>query len=248
MAPRRAVVHDADMPKAKPTRPSIDAVLDEFVTARRAQLLPVALCDCEDALELLRDSLNGYAYESLTATERRRWQKAFDAGDETAFCRLFEAEKLLDHLEEFFDYFMVRKVMADQAFLHSTGAVVADLVRWLGERGYVEAPTVQAAVERAEAATDDLLRADRLGSLLYEATRSAAPIDLDALTDGDYVEDFLEITRIEPGALWFSGDIGPVSVPAEAARFAEVGWSVNVVLARTDGRWQLVEVGNVYPH
>lgn len=235
------------MPNAKSEIPAIDAVLDEFLAARREQLRPGALHDCEDALGLLRDSLNGYAYDSLAGEERRRWEQAFDAGDETAFCRLFGPDKLLDHLGEFFGYFMVRKVMADTAFLHSTGTVVADLTRWLGKRGYVDAATVGEAVDRAEAAADDLPRADRLGSLLYDAARSADPIDLDALADEDYVEDFLEITRVESGALWFSGDIGPVPVPAEAAQFVEVGWSVNIVLARIQGAWRVIEVGNVYP-
>lgn len=235
------------MPNAKSEMPTIDAALDEFLAARREQLRPGALQDCEDALELLGDSLNGYAYDSLAGEERRRWQEAFDAGDEAAFCRLFEPDKLLEHLGEFFGYFMVRKVMADAAFLHSTGTVIADLTRWLGERRYVDAAAVGEAVERAEAAADDLPRADRLGSLLYDAVRSADPIDLDALADEDYVEDFLEITRVESGALWFSDDIGPVPVPAEAAQFAEVGWSVNIVLARIQGAWRVIEVGYVYP-
>lgn len=235
------------MPNAKSEMPTIDTALDEFLAARREQLRPGALQDCEDVLELLRDSLNGYAYDSLAGEERRRWQEAFDAEDEAAFCRLFGPDKLLDHLGEFFGYFMVRKVMADAAFLHSTGTVVADLSRWLGERRYVDPAAVDVAVERAEAAAGDLPRADRLGNLLYEATRLGQPVDVDALSDEDYVEDFLEITRVEPGALWFSGDIGPVAVPADAAQFAEVGWSVNIVLARTQGAWRVIEVGNVYP-
>jgi len=138
---------------------------------------------------------------------------------------------------------MVRKLIADRAFLHRTGTVVADLGRWLGECGYVDAAAVEEAVARAEAGRRAATRRPPRGSLLYEAARSAGAVDLDALAD----EDFLEITRVEPGALWFSGDIGPVPVPEEAARFAEVGWSVNVVLARTQDSWQIVEVGNVYP-
>lgn len=62
---------------------------------------------------MLRDSLNGYA---LGADERLRWEQACDAGEETASCRLFGPDKLLDHFAEFFGYFMVRKLMADAAF------------------------------------------------------------------------------------------------------------------------------------
>ena len=35
--------------------------------------------------------------------------------------------------------------------------------------------------------------------------------------------------------------------PSAASEVAEVGWHVNVVLARLDGTWRLVEAGGVYP-
>jgi len=41
--------------------------------------------------------------------------------------------------------------------------------------------------------------------------------------------------------------VGPLKVPKQASALAEVGWSVNVVLARVRGAWHLVEVGNLYP-
>jgi hypothetical protein len=55
------------------------------------------------------------------------------------------------------------------------------------------------------------------------------------------------IDRVEPGALYFAGGIGPVAVPEKACTLAEVGWGVNISLARLDGTWRVVEVGNVYP-
>ena len=61
------------------------------------------------------------------------------------------------------------------------------------------------------------------------------------------VEDLLPIERVEPGALWFKGDIGPLKVPKEASVLAQAGWSVNVMLAQKRGVWHLLEVGNVYP-
>ncbi len=76
----------------------------------------------------------------------------------------------------------------------------------------------------------------------------APPVDdPDAVADEDWVEDYLQIERVEPGALWFAGGVGPLKVPKEASALAEAGWSVNVVLARVRGVRHLVEVGNVYP-
>ena len=57
----------------------------------------------------------------------------------------------------------------------------------------------------------------------------------------------LPIERIEPGALWFEGGIGPLAVSKAASELAEVGWEGNVVLARTANGWRLLEVGCVYP-
>ena len=80
-----------------------------------------------------------------------------------------------------------------------------------------------------------------------QPAQGAARIDPDAVPDEDWVEDLLPIERVEAGALWFEGGAGPLKVPKQASAIAQVGWSVTVVLARTQGVWHLLEVGNVYP-
>jgi len=67
------------------------------------------------------------------------------------------------------------------------------------------------------------------------------------VADDDWVEDRLQIERVEPGALWFEGGVGPLKVPKQVTELAQEGWSVTVVLARVQGAWHLLEVGNVYP-
>ncbi len=52
----------------------------------------------------------------------------------------------------------------------------------------------------------------------------------------------------EPRKIYFDGVEGFLAVPEEASSLAEVGWSVNIVLARLAGRWRVVEVDNVYPY
>jgi hypothetical protein len=71
------------------------------------------------------------------------------------------------------------------------------------------------SAERAGDAARDLPRAERLSRLLYEQARKTA-IDVHALSDDDYIQDYLMIARVEPNALWFEGGIGPVPVPKEA--------------------------------
>ena len=71
-------------------------------------------------------------------------------------------------------------------------------------------------------------------------------VDVPTLGDDDYVEDYLMIDRVEPGALWLEGEIGPVKVPKAASDIAQRGWSISIVLGRANETWHVVEVGNVY--
>jgi hypothetical protein len=103
------------------------------------------------------------------------------------------------------------------------------------------------AVERGDDPACELPRADRLGELLHDEMAKTPSFDPDDVLGEDWIEDFLAIERVEPGALWFEGGIGPVSVSKKASDLAEVGWGVNIVLARLRGKWRIVELGFVYP-
>ncbi len=226
---------------------SIDRALETFLQERRTQLAPRTVRTYESVIELLQACLNSYGYQSLSELERRRWQAAYDAGDEQAFCRLFGPDKIVDNLGEFLGYFMMRKVLAGEALLRASGTVTRKLVVWLAERGYATPAAAQDAIQRAGAAAHDLPQAARLASVLSAAAQAAAPANVQALADEDYIEDYLTISRVEPGRLWFGEDIGPVKVPKTASELARQGWMVNLVLGRVRGQWRILEVGNVYP-
>jgi hypothetical protein len=82
--------------------------------------------------------------------------------------------------------------------------------------------------------------------VLADLAAKTPDIDIESLANGDYVEDSLEITRVEAGKLWFEG-VGPIAVPRAASELARPGWSIWVVLARHRDRWWLLEHGFVYP-
>jgi hypothetical protein len=226
---------------------TIDEALDAFLAEQRERLSAKTLSNYENVVSLMRSSLNGYAYQSLTGLEEKRWRKAFDAGDEEAFTRLFGPEKIVENLGEFLGYFMVRKVMASQELLRASGTVTKKLAAWLHEQGYISERQRLEAVERGGDAARKLPRADRLGELLHDEMAKTPPFDPADIPDEHWVEDSLAIERVEPGALWFEGGIGPVHVSKKASALAEVGWSVNVVLAQLRGEWRIVELGFVYP-
>jgi hypothetical protein len=226
---------------------SIERALNDFLAEQRVRLADSSFRQYLQVVDLLCSSLNNYAHDGLSEPERRLFTEAYDAGDEQAFCHLFGPEKIPEHLGAFLGYFMVRKVFASRELLRAAGTVTRRLVEWLEREGFIESEVAAAAVERAKVAARDLPRADRLGELLADLTDAALPAGLEQLADDCLVEDFLPIERVEPGALWFEGGIGPVAVPKAASELAEVGWEVNVVLARTPSGWRLLEVGCVYP-
>ncbi|MDA8285824.1 MAG: hypothetical protein M0Z42_21540 [Actinomycetota bacterium] len=227
---------------------NIGEALDAFLADQRQRLSERTMRNYEYVVELLCDSLNGYGPNTLDKADEKRWRKAYDAGDEEAFCHLFGPERIIDHFGEFLGYFMVRKVWASQELLRSAGTVTKKLAGWLHEHGYVSADEREDAVEQGNRAARNLPRAERLANLLYDQSRSTPPFDAEALDPKDLVETYLVIQRVEPGALYFSGGIGPLEVPKRASELAQVGWGVNATLARLGKTWRLVEVGNVYPH
>lgn len=228
-------------------RATIDAVLDEFLAEQRERLGDRTFHNYEYVVQLLRHSLDGYGPNALDARERRRWERAYEAGDEEAFCHFFGPEKIPEHLGEFLGYFMIRKVFAGQELLKASGTVTGKLVRWLAARGHIEEESAGDAAERAREASRDLPVAERLGQLLHDVAASASPLDPDELADEDWVENYLAITDVEPGRIWFEGDVGPIEVSRSASDLARPGWSMFITAARRSGRWQLLEVGFVYP-
>jgi len=234
------------MPIAPPDT-NIDAVLPRFLAEQRERLSPRTFRKYEEVVELLRHCLEGYAYQRLDEDERRRWEAEFEAHEEGAFCRLFGPQKIPANLDEFLDYFMVRKVIAGQELLKASGTVTGKLVRWLAERGYIDGEAADVAADRAREAARDLPIADRLGMLLHDMAETAPVVDPDDVADEDWVEDYLEITDVEPGRIWFEGGVGPITVPRQASDLARPGWSAFVTVARIRGSWRLLEVGVVYP-
>jgi len=226
---------------------TIDQAFESFLDEQRERLSAGAMHNYEQVVELLRHSLNGYAPNTLDKGEHKRWTRAFEAGDDDAFCHLFGPEHILGNVSEFLGYFMIHKVMANQELLRSAGTVTKKLATWLYEQHYVSDEERGIAVERGTDAARDLPRAERLATLLYDQSRHTPSFDPEDHGAADFVDDYLMIDRVEPGALYFAGGIGPVAVPEKACTLAEVGWGVNISLVRLDGTWRVVEVGNVYP-
>lgn len=226
---------------------TIDEALDAFLAKQEERLSERTFRRYAEVIGLLRDCMNSYGHTMLSELDRKRYERAYDAGDEEAFCHLFGPDQIPTQIGQFLGWFVIRKTMAGQEFLKACGTVTKKLGKWLEANGYVDDSAAADMLDRGAEATDELPKAEKLGDFLYQETRKVPPFDPDSIPDDDWVEDQLWIEKVEPGALWFEGGIGPVKLPKAATDLARPGWAVTIVLAKLDGAWRVVEVGNVYP-
>ena len=226
---------------------TIDEALDRFLADQRERTSEKTFRRYQDVVRLLRHSLDGYAYTWLDENERERWEKEFETNEEGAFCRLFGPEKIPEHLCAFLGDFMVRKVFASQELLKASGTVTGKLVRWLSQHGRIDDQSAQDASEQARDAARDLPTANRLGMMLHDHAANSPDVDPEQVAEQDWVEDYLAITNVEPGKIWFEGGVGPIAVPRKASDLARPGWSMHITAARLNDAWHLLEIGFVYP-
>ena len=228
--------------------PTIAAVLAEFLADQQQRLSPKTHAQYRSVVELLQHSLNNYAYVGLSGGDAKRFDDRYNAtGDaHREFCDLFGPEHILPNVDEFLNYFMVRKVMAGQSLLRAAGTVTKKLATWLAEQGYADAQAVAVAEQQGAAATRDLPKAAAL------ATRLDAFAETQDWGDAaESLEDHFRITRVESGRIWLEGldghERGPILLPPALSRECAVGWTIAGVVGRVAQRWQLLEVWNVYP-
>ena len=84
--------------------------------------------------------------------------------------------------------------------------------------------------------------------MLHDVAARAPDIDPEQVADQDWVEDYVQVTDVEPGRIWFEGGVGPINVPRKASDLARPGcWSLFITAVRCADAWHLLEVGFVYP-
>lgn len=237
-------------------KPSIDDVVNEFMAEQRDRLKPATLSKYERVTSLLRDYLNGYAYEGLSKTEAALFEKHYNATGKKhrEFCQIFGSEKILENLGGFLGYFIVSKVMAGEEFKRAAGTVSKKLSKWLGEKGYVSENIARQVAEEAVGASADLVKAERAAMMLIDAANKLT-VDPSELHDEDYYDfDHYTISRVEPGKLWLEvydvsrpKTLGPIPIPKMATDLLKEGWEISCALGRVRGEWRIVEMANVYP-
>ena len=240
----------------KIANPAIEQALDEFLAEQLKALKPKTVAGYRDVIQLFKDCMNGYAYQSLSKAETALFDKHYNAEgkDHREFCQLFGPERIPENTGEFLGYFMVRKVMAGGDFKRLAGTVIKKLSKWLVEKGHISKEDASLGEEEGAEAARDLPKAEKAGNILYQAAENVL-FDPDRLDDTDYHDfDHYTIAKVETGKLWLEvydekgkSTVGPIAVPTKATELLKEGWDISCAIVRVRGKWRIVEVANVYP-
>lgn len=230
-------------------KPTVAEVLAQFLTDQRERLAPKTFAQYEHVVELLRQSLDGYAYQALDEPDAKLFDRLYneEGNEHREFCEIFGPAHILPNVGPFLNYFMVRKVIAGKDLLHAAGTVTKRLATWLVEKGYARVEEASDAAERGAAAARDLPKAKELAFRLRRFAEDQERGDVD-----DEVEDHFTITRVGRDKVWLEGmldgrELGPIDVPKDISRRCKVGWTISGVVGRVVRRWRIVEAWNVYP-
>jgi len=231
----------------RPAEKTIEAVLDEFLEEQRKRLKPSTMRKYEDIIDLFQSFLDGYGHQSLDKQEYTLFDRLYNAkGDEhREFCQLFGPEKIPDNVDEFLNYFMIRKVMCGKELMQAAGTVTKKMGKWLMEKGYIQPEYAAEVVSSGATAAKELPAAEELARMLSDYA------DCTAVDCNEVIEDHFTIDAVEPGKLRLSALSGDEEVVVPISRnisnACRVGWSFSGAVGKTDKGWRILEAWNVYP-
>ncbi len=225
---------------------TIKAVFDEFLDEQQARLKPRTYRDYEYAINLFEDCLDGYAYSSLSSDDSERFDEL--SGDGKEFCEIFGPDKISSsEIDEFLDYFMVKKVIASKTFMKLTGTVMRKFVKWMNEKGYMNEEDYEDAAGVVDDLKDGLVKVAELSDLIGDYIRGSPRPDVTEDKEG-----YFTVVKIEPGKLWLDNytenepNVGPVIVSEEISSKCEEGWTICLLLGKAGEVWHMLESGFVY--
>ena len=231
----------------QPAAQTIEMVFNEFLDDQQKRLKSGTMRKYENVIGLFEDCLNGYAYQGLSKKENALFDRLYNAeGDnKREFCQIFGPEKIPQNVDEFLDYFMVRKVFCGKELKQAAGTVMKKLARWLRDKGYISPDEADDVAVRGAVAARELPAAEELSQRLAEYADQAAPRCQES------IEGYFTIEAVEPGRLRLMDLSGvkdiTVPVPRSLSKLCQTGWSISGTVGKTSRGWHILEVWNVYP-
>lgn len=230
--------------------PTIDETMDGYLHDIRRIAPPSVYHDTAAVLDVLCHHLDEHGPETLLPSEVLPFETSA-----RSYCSMLGPIRMLDNLEHFFRYCLLREISSDSAMRASTREIVFDFCDWLSRRNHI----TPACVQRVNELRDKLEDLDLLSARL---SRDLARHLAESKTLKRYIEkvDFgrHDIFKIAGDELWLEvwslpvlpADlvIGPFKLPPHFLNELSRGWMIESKLGKTaTGVWEMIEVGSVHP-
>jgi len=224
--------------KGLPSVSSVEDAFSAFLNDLRAELPASAVKNTESVIAMLRDHLN--TCEEADGNEK--------------FCSQSRPAELIDHLDRFLRYCVMRELVLTFEQQEFVFFVTYDFCEWLYKNKLL-ADDAFVAFQLLRDHHMDMWK--RACTAAHEIASSLGRRK--AIRASNQVIDFgrHDIARIEGDQIWLeiwslstlpeNCDIGPITLPKKLAASLQVGWIFTCELAKSKSDWHIVDVGNIYP-
>jgi len=227
---------------------NLEKILEDFLSDQDERLSKRTYNDYSNVISLFEDYLNSYAYNFLPEEEQDNFEEKAIFG-EGNYCEMYAIDKLSSmQIDDFMTDFMIRKVMAEKYLMKKTVTVMRRFSKWLKNNDYIPEEKFNIIYSTVNEKKDRLPKAVELSDLIYDES-----IKNEFNKYNSYVEGNYAITKIKPGKLWVKDyieggeEIGPVVVTKKITDLTEKDFFVYLELGEKNGKYYIVNSGNVYP-
>lgn len=219
-------------------------IIEEFLVAQDKRLQPRTFRQYDYVMDSFSIYLNGYGLNHVNEEKENLVKK----GSSFTECTPIETLNYY-HYSEFFEYFLVRKMLASESEMKQAVTVLRKFANWLFAKSYISSEKRDDLLSYfKDGQSQSLANSQKVSDLLYELSLNPPAHDYEQI-----LSDYFMIEKIKPGKLWMvdfytDGDvIGPIIVTKEISTLVEKQWEISLTIGKHKNNWYVIESGNVYP-
>lgn len=228
---------------------TIQVVVAKFLEAQKERLKERTFRDYDSVMDLFCVYLNSYGPNYIDGELEAAWEEAYQT-DEAAFVKLAPISEVdSSTYAEFFEYFLIRKVASSESFMKDCSRVLKKFSKWIFENKYIDESHYEDLNGYFKGGkTSSLSDATKVTDLLYNHSLQNQDTEYEETQEG-----YFTIVEKEGSKLWIEDEFGdkdidgPLVVPKKIADLCRVGWDLSMLIGKRNGKWYVVEMGNVYP-
>jgi hypothetical protein len=227
---------------------TIQQIFKKFLEDQEQRLSKNTYNRYQSVTGLFESYLNRYAYNSLEKDEHEKFIERYK-NQQQEFCEMFGIEEIGSfQIEEFFDYFLPKKVIASKSLIKNSGTVMRKLSKWLNTNHYIDDKASQLYIEIIDGLKEDVSKVVKLSELLAEEAHNNSYSEYDLYTEGQF-----DIVKVRKGKLYLDDMFGQleeqleIRVSEAISDSAQKGWSVYLELGKENDEWYIIGSGSVAP-